>query len=111
MFNRRMMDAKLLWTRIDSAIQTGITAANGADIHALINSSCEHVMASPNAVLSAEFSGLVGPILDMDEDEAYAFVKHLAKSRYTLIAFTKKAWEERKELRAVAARIEQESAE
>ena len=110
-FNRRSLDAKTLWTRIDSAIQAGITAANGADIHALINTACEHVMASPNAVLSDDWGGLIGPILDMDEDEAYAFVKHLAKSRYTLIAFAKKAWEERKELRAAAAKIEQETAE
>jgi hypothetical protein len=107
-FNRKSLNPVTLWTRIDSAIQTGITAANGADIHALINTACEHVMASPNAVLSAEFGGLIGPILDMEDDEAYAFIRHLARSRYTLIAFTRKAWTDRKDLIAAAARIDKE---
>lgn len=110
-FNRRSLAATTLWTRIDSAIQSGITTANGADIHSLINTACDHVMASPNAVLSDDFSRLVGPILAMDEDEAYGFIRHLARSRYTLIAFTKQAWEDRKELRTAAARIEKELAE
>lgn len=110
-FNRKSLDAKTLWTRIDSAIQTGITAANGADLHALLNAACEHVVASPNAVVSPEFEGLVMPILSMDEDEAYAFVRHLAKSRYTIVAFAKRAWDERKDLRAAVARIEKETAE
>lgn len=107
-FNRRKLDVKTLWTRIDSAIQAGITAANGADIHALIDATCGHVLASPNAVVSDEFAALIGPLFDLDDDEAYALVKYLSRSRYTVIVFAKRAWEERKELRAAANRITEE---
>lgn len=110
-FNRKSLDAKTLWTRLDSAVQAGVTAANGGDTHALVNAACEHVMATANGMTSAEFGNLVGPILDLDEDEAYAFLRHLAKSRFTAIAFAKRAWDDRKELRQAASRITEESAE
>lgn len=109
-FNRRKLDAKTLWTRIDSAIQCGVTAANGADIHALINAACEHVQAAPNAVVSEEWGLLAGGLFRLDDDEAYAFVRHLEKSRFTLIAFAKQAWEQRKEWREAASKLEKEAA-
>lgn len=108
-FNRRELDVKTLWTRIDSAITTGITEANGNDTHRLIDAACGHVLASPNAVVSSEFQSLTSGIFAMDEDESYAFVRHLAKSRYTLIAFGRQAWEERKELRKAAEAFAAES--
>lgn len=110
-FNRRQLDPKTLWTRLDSAIQKGISDACGGDIHALINAACAHVLAPPNAMVSPEFEALIAPMLKLDEDESYAFVRYLAKSRYTLIVFARKAWEERKELKKAAQKIDHENAE
>jgi hypothetical protein len=108
-FNRRSLDPKTLWPRIDTAVQSGLTAANGADVGAFVNAACEHLLASPNAVVSPEFSELMAPIFSLDEDAAYAFLRHLAASRYTFISFGKEEWEARKELKKAASRIDSES--
>lgn len=107
-FNRRKLDPTSLWTRIYSATQVGITAANGGDIEALLNAACGHVLASPNAVVSDEYSRLTSPLLAIDDDAAYAFLRYLAKSGYTMIQSTKAAWGERKELQKALKRIEEE---
>lgn len=110
-FNRAKLDAKTLWTRIDSAIEAGVVAANGSDVQAMIDAACGHVFAPPNAVVSEEFVGLITPLLAMDDDAAYAFVRHLAASRFTVIVFGRQAWEERKELRKKAETLAAEAAE
>lgn len=108
-FNRAKLDPKTLWTRIDSAIEAGLSAANGSDTQALIDAACAHVMAAPNAVVSEEFATRIKPILELDDDAAYAFFRHLAGSRYTVIVFGQQAWEERKELRKTAEALAAET--
>lgn len=97
-FNRNKLDTLTLWTRIDSALGCGVSAANGGDVYALVDAACGHVHASPNAIVSAEFVGLAKPVMDLDEDAAYGFVKYLSKSRFTVIALARQSWEERREL-------------
>lgn len=106
LFNRRKLDAKTIWTRLDSAVQRGCSAANGGDVTALVNACCQHVMAAANGMVAPEVQGLLFPILQMDSDAAYAFVRFVEQRRFTLLAFAQKAWGERKELLKIAREIE-----
>lgn len=105
-FNRRALDATTLWTRIDSAIKRGVTAAQGGDVDALISSALSHVKASPNAVVSPEFAAMTDAIRALDEDAVYCFLRYLSDHAYTAIIAGKAAWETRKELRKALKAIE-----
>src|SRR3990167_5209566 len=49
-FNRDRLDAKTLWTRIDSAIERGLAECDGEDIERFVSVGMEHVFAYVNVV-------------------------------------------------------------
>lgn len=103
-FNRKRLDAKTIWTRIDSAIQSGLAECDGEDIERFCDVGFNHVQATPNVV--ACHGGALDiqqQLYSLDEESRVCFLQYLSRHRYPAIVFGRQKWEERKtELQRVA---------
>lgn len=96
-FNRRVLDAKTLWTRIGSAIETGVVAARGGDLERFEHHCLSHVKASVSLVAASEdYARLTAALRNYDDANRAHFVRYLAEHLYPAIIFGRSRWEERK---------------
>lgn len=96
-FNRKDLDAKTLWSRIGSAIETGIVEAQGGDIDRFENHCLSHILAPISIVAASDAYGqYTEPMRRMDEDARVAFIRYLSKHLYPAVVFGRRKWEERK---------------
>jgi len=111
-FNRKSLDAKTIWTRIDSAIQKGLADCDGEDISQFTNTCLEHVMASVNVVAAQEDCICIQTKLyGLEKQQAVFLLQYLAKHRMPAIVWGRERWENRKEeINAQKAMLEIEEA-
>lgn len=96
-FNRKELDAKTLWSRIGSAIETGLTEAQGGDLDRFENHCLTHILAPISMVAASEsYAAYTAAMRNLDADGSVAFVRYLANHLYPAIIFGRQRWEERK---------------
>lgn len=97
-FNRKELDPKTkLWSRIGSAIESGLTEAQGGDLDRFENHCLEHILAPISMVAASEsYASYTACVRALDEDGRVAFVHYLSNHLYPAIIFGREKWEERK---------------
>lgn len=97
-FNRKQLDAKTIWTRIDSAIQKGLSDCDGEDISQFINSCLEHVLANVNVVACQDDAVRIQTVLyGLEKEQSVFLLQYFAKHRMPAISWGVQKWNERKE--------------
>ena len=98
-FNRRELDAKTIWARIDGAIQKGLAECDGVDVDRLMSTCLDHVMASVNVVATQSRAlEIQASIVAMPKERRAYFCQYLARHRYAAIVLGRQKWEAHKEL-------------
>lgn len=96
-FNRRVLDAVTLWSRIDSAIQKGLAECDGEDVDRFLSSCFEHIQASVNVTATqVDAVRIQQQLLALLDDGRVYFLQYMAKHRYVAIALGREKWEARK---------------
>jgi len=111
-FNRKELDAKTLWTRIDSAIQKGLAECDGIDVERLMSSCLSHVMAPINVVATQEKAlEIQATITKLPKERRAYFCSYLAKHRYAAIVLGREKWESQKQVQKEARQLAEVDAE
>jgi hypothetical protein len=96
-FNRKVLDAKTLWSRIGSAVETGVVAARGGDLERFEHHCLCHVKASVSLVAASEdYARLTARLRQLDDDGRLHFIRYLSEHLYPAVIFGRAKWEERK---------------
>lgn len=96
-FNRRELEPKTLWSRIGSAIESGIVEAQGGDLERFENHCLSHIKAQIAVVAASEAYGeYTADLRKMDADAKVGFVRYLSTHLYPATIFGRQRWEERK---------------
>lgn len=96
-FNRRELKAVTLWSRIGSAIETGVVAARGGDLDRFEDHCLRHVKASVSLVASSEdYARMTASLTRFDDAACVHFVRYLAEHTMPAIKRGRALWEARK---------------
>lgn len=96
-FNRKLLDAKTLWTRIESAITKAIHEVEPSDTEAFVSTCLEHVKADANvAACQVDSVRIQKHLYDLDAPDRLALVQYLSDHRFPVIMIGRSKWEERK---------------
>lgn len=98
-FNRRELEAKTLWSRIDSAIQKGLAECDGVDVDRLVSTCLGHVLAPINVVATqGKALSIQSTISNLPRERRAYFCQYLAKHRYSAIVLGREKWQSHKEI-------------
>lgn len=93
----RELDAKTIWSRIGSAIETGIVEAQGGDLDRFENHCLSHILAPISWVAASEaYAQYTESMRKMDEDARVAFIRYLSKHLYPAVVFGRRKYRDRK---------------
>lgn len=106
-FNRKLLKPMTLWSRISSAIETGVVAARGGDIERFEEHCLRHVKASTALVVASDdYRKLTAAIRNYDDANRVHFVRALAEHSTPWLILGRDRWETRKaELQAARAEL------
>ena len=94
-FNRDSLDAKTLWSRIDSGIQRALATCDN-DVSRLLHICLDHVMATPDSVLGKNAVLIQKRIVGLGPEKRSPFISYLASHRYSVLVGGRSKWEMRK---------------
>lgn len=96
-FNRDALDAMTLWSRISSAIDSGLPVANDGDLERFESHCLDHIKATPSRVVSDErYAALTEPLRNYDDEQRAAFLRYLSDHLMPVAMFGRRKWEQLK---------------
>lgn len=95
-FNRRQLKPITLWTRIGSAITTGIPVAQGGDLARFEEHCRKHVMAAENVAANAEYRKLTAALDKYDDVQSRHFILAFSERLVNWMKHGIERWENRK---------------
>lgn len=96
-FNRKQLQAKTIWARIESAIDRALADCDGDDLNRLMSSALEHVKANINVVVSEETClAIQSELKSLPKEARVYFCRYLSDHRYPAIVMGRELWEQRK---------------
>jgi hypothetical protein len=107
------LERKMIWSRIDSALQTACAKVDDGDTDRWLDLLLDHVRAEPaRTVRLGLLRNVRASLSSRDEAHRRAFVRWVESRRFAALAFGRAAWEEWKRTNANRpAEVEEEGAE
>lgn len=95
-YNRETLDPTALWSRIETAILSGVEKRAGSP-ETMLSAMLEHVKAPAERVARDEdFAALLGELAAQDQAFLDGLAGYLRKATYAVMMFARSAWEAEK---------------